>query len=162
MSYKREDPNMDNVFADFFSSHILAKVGFLILLSLIITLAVKFLYTDEDRMNNAIDISKLELRHSPYNYTFESSENAITVSLWQSGITATSKKAYDGDKNALAEWQGIKDNVLKYANSIDVNLGLQDIKNITVILQLVNEDNHARKLLVFKNCKLIYDVTKGE
>lgn len=158
MSYRNEDPNIGG---GFFSAQRIAIGGFFILVSVIIWIAIKATYTKDDRLNTAIDISKLELKHSPYNYSFESSEKVITVSLWQSGLTSESKKAYDGDKDAVLEWQKTKDNILQYANSIDVNLGLQDIHDITIIVQLVNEDNRARKLLVYKNCVQVYDVVEG-
>lgn len=162
MSYRNDDSNGNDVWGSSFSAQKIAIVGFCLLVTIVTWIVVKVTLTEDDRLNTAIDISKLELKHSPYNYSFESSEKVITVSLWQSGLTSESKKAYDGDKDAVMEWQKTKDNILQYANSIDVNMGLQDIKDITIIVQLVNEDNHARKLLVYKDCMLVYDVTKGE
>ena len=96
-----------------------------------------------------------------YNYSFNNSDDVLTVNLWSSGLTATAKKASEGDLEAVKEWNATKDNVLQYAYAIDSDLFVEDIENITVLVQIVNENNHDRKLLVYKNSKLVYDVTKG-
>ena len=143
-------------------ARIIEVCGIIAVSALIIFIVMKVMRPESKRKESAVDISKVELRYSPYFYSIDSSDDVLTVSLWESGLTATSKKAYDGDSEALAEWNKTKYNVLQYANAIDTNLILNDVESMTVFVQVVNEDNHERKLLVFKNCELVYDVTKGE
>ena len=143
-------------------ARIIEVCGIVFVAGLIIFIVLKVMRPESKRKESAVDISKVELRYSPYFYSIDSSDDVLTVSLWESGLTAASKKAYDGDSEALAEWNKTKYNVLQYANSIDTNLILNDVEGMTVFVQVVNEDNHERKLLVFKNCELVYDVTKGE
>jgi len=143
-------------------ARIIEVCGIIAVSALIIFIVLKVARPESKRKESAVDISKVELRYSPYFYSIDSSDDVLTVSLWESGLTAASKKAYDGDSEALAEWNKTKYNVLQYANSIDANLILNDVEGMTVFVQVVNEDNHERKLLVFKNCELVYDVTKGE
>lgn len=143
-------------------ARIIEVCGIIAVSALIIFIAMKVMRPESKRKESAVNISKVELRYSPYFYSIDSSDDVLTVSLWESGLTATSKKAYDGDSEALAEWNKTKYNVLQYANAIDTNLILNDVEGMTVFVQVVNEDNHERKLLVFKNCELVYDVTKGE
>lgn len=143
-------------------ARIIEVCGIVFVAGLIIFIVLKVMRPESKRKESAVDISKVELRYSPYFYSIDSSDDVLTVSLWESGLTAASKKAYDGDSEALAEWNKTKYNVLQYANSIDANLILNDVEDMTVFVQVVNEDNHERKLLVFKNCELVYDVTKGE
>ena len=143
-------------------ARIIEVCGIVFVAGLIIFIVLKVMRPESKRKESAVDISKVELRYSPYFYSIDSSDDVLTVSLWESGLTAVSKKAYDGDSEAVAEWNKTKYNVLQYANSIDTNLILNDVEGMTVFVQVVNEDNHERKLLVFKNCELVYDVTKGE
>lgn len=143
-------------------ARIIEVCGIVFVAGLIIFIVLKVMRPESKRKESAVDISKVELRYSPYFYSIDSSDDVLTVSLWESGLTAASKKAYDGDSEALAEWNKTKYNVLQYANAIDTNLILNDVEGMTVFVQVVNEDNHERKLLVFKNCELVYDVTKGE
>lgn len=143
-------------------ARIIEVCGIIAVSALIIFIVLKVARPESKRKESAVDISKVELRYSPYFYSIDSSDDVLTVSLWESGLTAASKKAYDGDSEAVAEWNKTKYNVLQYANSIDTNLILNDVEGMTVFVQVVNEDNHERKLLVFKNCELVYDVTKGE
>ena len=143
-------------------ARIIEVCGIIAVSALIIFIVMKVMRPESKRKESAVDISKVELRYSPYFYSIDSSDDVLTVSLWESGLTATSKKAYDGDSEAVAEWNKTKYNVLQYAYAIDTNLILNDVEGMIVFVQVVNEDNHERKLLVFKNCELVYDVTKGE
>lgn len=161
MAY-HSDPDGPVIDKGSFRARIIEVCGIVFVAGLIIFIVLKVMRPESKRKESAVDISKVELRYSPYFYSIDSSDDVLTVSLWESGLTAVSKKAYDGDSEALAEWNKTKYNVLQYANSIDANLILNDVEGMTVFVQVVNEDNHERKLLVFKNCKLVYDVTKGE
>lgn len=161
MAY-HSDPDGPVIDKGSFRARIIEVCGIVFVAGLIIFIALKVMRPESKRKESAVDISKVELRYSPYFYSIDSSDDVLTVSLWESGLTAASKKAYDGDSEALAEWNKTKYNVLQYANAIDTNLILNDVEGMTVFVQVVNEDNHERKLLVFKNCELVYDVTKGE
>ena len=161
MAY-RSDPDGPVIDKGALRARIIEVCGIIAVSAFIIFIVLKVARPESKRKESAVDITKVELRYSPYFYSIDSSDDVLTVSLWESGLTAASKKAYDGDSEAVAEWNKTKYNVLQYANSIDANLILNDVEGMTVFVQVVNEDNHERKLLVFKNCELVYDVTKGE
>ena len=160
MAYQH-DPDGPVVDKGGFRARIIEACGVIALSCIIIFIVTKVLRPESKRMEEALDLTKLELKHSPYNYSVDSSEDVITVSLWESGLTITAKKASEGDPEAVAEWNKTKDSVLQYAYSIESNLYIEDITDIPIIVQVVNESNHSRTLLVYKNSKLVYDVTEG-
>lgn len=160
MSYQHDSDGPD-LTSGFFTARKLAAAAIFFIIGLSIYIGIRIIRSDKVRLDDAISISKLELKYSPYNYSFESSGDVLTVNLWKQDTVPVAKKAAEGDPEASADWGNLKDNVLQYANAIDSNLFVQDVKGITVIVQLVNESNHDKKLLVYKNCSLVYDVTKG-
>lgn len=160
MSYQH-DPDGPIIDKDAFKARVLEVCGILFISGIIIFIVMKVMRPESKRIDDAISLAKLELKYSPYNYSFNNSDDVLTVNLWSSGLTATAKKASEGDLEAVKEWNATKDNVLQYAYAIDSNLFVEDIENITVLVQIVNENNHERKLLVFKNSTLVYDVTEG-
>ena len=161
MAY-HSDPNGPIVDKGALRARIIEVCGIVFVVGLIIFIVLKFARPESKRKESAVDLAKVELRYSPYFYSIDDSGDALTVDLWEAGLTATSKKAYDGDAKSLAEWDKTKYNVLQYAYAIDSNLYLNDVEGLTVFVQVVNEDNHERKLLVFKNCELVYDVVEKE
>lgn len=160
MAYQH-DPDGPVIDKGAFRARIIEVCGIVFIAGIIILIVIKVMHPESKKIDIAIDISKLELKSSPYNYSFESSEDVLKVNLWRPDTVPIAKKAAEGDSDASAEWRLLKDNVLKYANAIDSNLALQDVQEITLIVQLVNEANHDRQLLIYKNCTLIYDVTEG-
>ena len=161
MAY-HSDPDGPVIDKGAFRARVIEVCGIVFVAGLIIFIVMKVMRPESKRKESAIDIARIELQYSPYFYSIDSSDDVITVSLWESGLTATAKKAYDGDSVSAAKWDKIKYNVLQYANTIDSNLIQNDVEGMTVFVQVVNEDNHDRKLLVFKNCEIVYDSTKGE
>ena len=159
MAYQH-DPDGPIVDKGALRARIIEVCGIVFIAGIIIFVVMKVVRPKSKKIDLALDISKIELKYSPYNYLIDSSEDVVTISLWESGLTAISKKAFEGDSDAIAEWDKTKYNVLQYANAIDVNMVLEDVDGVTIIIQVVNENNHARKLLAFKDCSLVYDVTK--
>ena len=165
MSYRNDPEDKQGMWEDFFSAQHLAKVGVYLVIVAIVFIVIRIVITDEDRLQTAIDLSKLELKHIPYNYSFDKGEGVLTVSFWESGRTATSKKAFLGDAEALDTWESTKDSIQKYANTIYANMVLKEVSDIRLIVKLVNEDNKSRNLLIITDGALTYDVvrdTKGE
>jgi hypothetical protein len=80
--------------------------------------------------------------------------------LWQSGLTTESKKAFNGDSEALSEWEKTKENIYDYIDKIKISFLSEDVKDIKLVVKLVNEDNRARSLLIFNEYQLSYDIVR--
>ena len=160
MAYQH-DPDGPVIDKGALRARIFEVCGIILVTGIIVFIAIKIMRPNSKKIEDAEDLAKLELRYSPYFYSIDTSDDVMTVSLWESGLTATAIKASEGDPDAVEEWNKTRDNVLQYAYAIDSNLFIQDVEGITAIVQIVNESNHSRKLLVFKNSKLVYDVTEG-
>lgn len=160
MAYKGDDSKWDNIWDSFFSAQTLAKAGLFILVGICVFIAYHFIISNKDRLEVALDISKLYLRHSPYNYSIDTKDDTITISLWQSGLTTESKKAFNGDSEALSEWEKTKENIYDYIDKIKISFLSEDVKDIKLVVKLVNEDNRARSLLIFNEYQLSYDIVR--
>lgn len=161
MAYQH-DPDGPVVDRGALRAFLLEKLGIIVLGGIVIFIIIKIFHNDTNKYEEALDLIKLDLRHSQYNYTIDDSDNALTIVLWSSGITSTAKKAYDGDFEALSGWGRIKDSVLTIIRSIETNFILCDVKDVTVTVHLVNEDNHDRTLLVFKDGVIVYDIVNDK
>ena len=70
-----------------------------------------------------------------------------------------------GDDDSIAAWGTTKEKMQYLSSVFYEKRYLADLPDTSVILKLVNEDNHARALLVYKDGILTYDVvndTKGD
>ena len=161
MAY-RHDSDGPVIDKDLFKAKSIAKAGVWTAVCIIGLIAIWILFPKDKRIENVMDLVRLELKNSPYNYTQESTEEELIVSLWASGTTSKAKKAYNGDEEALQEWEKTKNNVLKYVYAIRQDLIIEEVEEITLTVMLVNEDNHARSLLVYKDGVLLYDVVSDK
>lgn len=133
----------------------------IVLLAFIVVFAIgKVRNRKSKRIESAINSSKIDLKYSPYNYSFNNSDDSVEVSLWGDGLTAVSRKAFDGDPESKVEWRKIKDNVLSYVNELDINFSLERVDDIEITVKLVGENDHSLVLLVFKNTENIYDIVR--
>lgn len=158
MAYKSDSdgPVVDK--GAFRASFIAYFVG-LVLIGVIFFIASKWIFSDEDLMENAqISISAL-LASNTLDYTISHSENIMTVKLWYSGLTAGAKKAYNGDAESLKTWDDFKISTRDLSEQLFGHLRTL-APNADLVLMVVNEDNHSRSLLVYKNGVLSYDVVK--
>ncbi len=164
MAYQH-DPDGPVVDKGAFRAFIIEKVGIVILGVIVIFIIIKVFSSEDNSLEGALDLIKIDLRHSRYNYTIDNSEKSFIVTIWESGTTTIAKKAYNGEKEALVDWGKVKDSVLDLTHTIEEDLIIANMKDISVTVILVNEDNHERSLLVFKDAVLKYDVvneTKGD
>ena len=143
-----------------FRARIIEVCGVVALAFAIVFIVMKVAQPKSKKIESAIDSSKIDLQYSPYNYSISQTENSVTFTLWGDGLTAVSRKAFDGDSESVVEWRKVKDNIFHYANTIDINFDLKDIEDIDITVQLVGENNHSLVLLVFKNQKDIYDIVR--
>ena len=159
MAYQH-DPDGPVVDKGALRARIFEVCGIIFVSIIIVTIIIKILRPDSKKIEEALDSIKIDLKYSPYNYKIINTDDSITVYLWGDGLTATSKKAYNGDFESQVEWRKTKDNILSYANGIDIDLGIRDLRNVDVTVQLVGEDDHSLVLLVYKNQKDIYDIVR--
>lgn len=159
MAYQ-QNPDGPVVDKGAFRARILEVCGICLVGFIIVFLVIKLTNTKEKRIEKALSSIKIDLQYSPYNYKINNTEDSLTFILWGDGLTALSRKAYDGHYESQIEWRKTKDNILTYANGIDIELNIRDIKDMEVTVQLVGEDDHSLVLLVFKNLKDIYDIVR--
>lgn len=130
------------------------------LLVFVVSAAIRHAFPDDKRLKIAVDITRIEISHSPYHYAFDTRENSLTVTLWEDGLSGTSLKAFNGEADSVAEWNKTKANVEEYLASIHQNLLIEDVQDVELVVKVVNESNRDRSLLVYKNWELVYDVVR--
>ena len=158
MAYQH-DPDGPVVDRGAFRAFLIEKGGFILLGAVVIFIIIKIFNSGSNLYDEAIDLIKLDLRKSRYNYTLDDSEKVITICLWETGITSMAKKAHDGDTAALKDWEDAKGTVCKIIQNIYEDLNSKKITDVTLIVKLVNENNKDRALLVYKDNVLAYDIT---
>ena len=163
MAYKGEksDRDWDNFWSGLFSAPIFAKAAVWLLIVVCMLIAIKIFIPKEDQVQTVVDITKLSLRHSPYFYSINNTEDAVNITLWEDGLAATSKKAYDGDKEAILEWEKTKLNIFDYIKDIYAQFIAKDIE-AEVTVKVVNENNKDRTLLFIKGGSIVYDIVAKE
>ena len=123
-------------------------------------LAIKALWDKDDSLDVVkVAIESELLKEDIINYHVKANGNDLEVSLWESGMTSLSKKAALGDVESLNKWDLEKERI-QYLASVanDKKYMFDNVDDINVFFKLVNEDNHARSLLVYKNGKTAYDI----
>ena len=136
----------------------------LIVISIISFIVIKSSFGKKDFMEIAEIEVKATLLQSTTNFTISHTENSLSVKMWYADLAAGSKKAYEGDEQLLKEWNNLKVSTRDLSEVI-TNILHQYVSEADSFLMIVNENNHARNLLVYKNGSLVYDVvqdTKGE
>lgn len=141
---------------------VIAKAIASIIVAILIFIGVKMLYNHLWNSDDKMDLLKLqveaELLKETVNYHITTKDGAMEVSLWDAGNVKTAKAAYTGDADSMQVW-GITKEKLQYLSSVLYDKRfIADLPDTSVILKLVNEDNHARALLVYKDGILTYDV----
>jgi hypothetical protein len=159
MAY-HSDPDGPVVDRGALRARILEVCGIVLLAFIVVFIIGKVRNRKSKRIESAINSSKIDLKYSPYNYSFSNSDDSVEVSLWGDGLTAVSRKAFDGDPESKVEWRKIKDNVLSYVNELDINFSLERVDDIEITVKLVGENDHSLVLLVFKNTENIYDIVR--
>ena len=159
MAY-HSDPDGPVIDKGAFRARIIEVCGIVFLGGILIFILTKIFMPNEKKIDVALDITKLELRYSPYLYSITHTDDVVTVTLWGSGLAAESKKAFDGDPEQVIEWEKTKKNILEYIEKICLNLAVSDVENVELVVKLVNENNHDRVLLVFTGADITYDIVR--
>ena len=60
------------------------------------------------------------------------------------------------------EWNRVKDSLLNIIHIIENDYIIFDIKDVSITVMLVNEDNHDRTLLVYKDGVIVYDIVNDK
>ncbi len=159
MAYQH-DPDGPVIDRGAFRARIFEVFGIILLASIVVFIASKWIFNDEDLMENAQIYMNAFLASNTLDYTVSHSENTMTVKLWYDGLTAGAKKAYEGDEKSLKIWEDFKISTRDVAEQL-----LGQLRSLApdadLVLMVVNENNHARSLLVYKNGLLSYDVVQG-
>lgn len=140
-------------------AHILAYCGTAFIIGIITLIASKLLFTNEDMIENAQIVINSILASNTTDYAISHDKDTMTVKLWYSGLTAGAKKAYNGDEEATEQWEAFKISAHNLSEQLQGELTTL-APDANFVLMVVNEDNHARSLLVYKNSNLTYDVVK--
>jgi hypothetical protein len=126
-----------------------------------IFIGAKILFTKEDALDQFQASLKSYFYNRRYNFSLEASEELLTLTLWDSGVTGTAKKAHAGEADGLQAWEEERAFVLSYSDYILGLLPAYDFPNMSVVVRLVNENNKDRDLLVYKDGALVYDIVTG-
>ena len=117
--------------------------------------------------NDSLDVVKVQieaefLKENILNYNVTADTKTINVTHWDKGMVPIAKKAAEGDAAAIKEWDLQKEKMQYMASVVnDKKYMFDNVDDVTVVFKLVNEDNHARSLLTYKNGVLTYDVVQS-
>ena len=142
-------------------------IAYIVVLAVIIfgtKLAISAIWGKDDSLDTIkLAIESEFLKDDILTYSVITSNNAIEVTYWNKGIVAVAAKADQGDDTAIKAWN-IQKEKMQYMASVvnDKKYMFDNVDDITVVFKLINENNHARALLTYKNGILIYDVVQAE
>lgn len=135
-------------------------VGFVIILFVgFYFLFSKWMKDGEDKQfQDAVNEMKLNflMNSGKMHYSFETSGHTVRIKMWTDGFGAASKMAAEGDPTAFDGWYKTKKSMAELAKEIYKEFILVD--DAVIYLNIVNDLNTDRDLLVFKNRELVYDV----
>lgn len=141
---------------------LIAKIVASIVVTIIIIVGFKIMFNTLWSSDDKMDLLKLqveaELLKETINYNVTSKDGALEVNLWDAGNVKTAKGATMGDDDSIAAWGTTKEKMQYLSSVFYEKRYLADLPDTSVVLKLVNEDNHARALLVYKDGILTYDV----
>ncbi len=119
----------------------------------------KWMKEGEDKQfQDAVNTMKLNYLYNSgkMHYSFETSGHTVRIKMWIDGFGAASKRAAEGDPDAFDGWLETKTSMYELAKEIYKVFILVD--DAVVYLNIVNDLNTDRDLLVFRNRELVYDV----
>ena len=160
MAYKH-DSEESRIDKGLLIAKIIGSIFIVIIAIVVIKIVNRSLFSDEDKM----DLLKLqidaEMLKETVNYHTTVNDGTLEVSMWEDGSVKTAKNAASGDADSIKSWEKTKERVQYLSSVLYEKRTIADLPDTIVVLKLVNEENHARALLVCKNGYLIYDVTEG-
>ena len=141
-------------------------ISFIIIITFVIILFIVFYLLfdkwikdgEDNQFQDAVNTMKLNylFNSGKMHYFFETSGHTVRIKMWVDGLGAASKKAAQGDSNAFDGWLETKASMYELAKEIYKVFILVD--DAVIYLNIVNDLNTDRDLLVFKNRELVYDV----
>ena len=113
---------------------------------------------EEKQFQEAVNTMKLNylMNSGKMHYSFETSGHTVRIKMWVDGFGAASKLAAQGDSDAFDGWVETKKSMYELSKEIYKVFILVD--DAVVYLNIVNDLNTDRDLLVFRNRELVYDV----
>lgn len=142
-------------------------IAYIVVFAIIIILtkvAINSIWGKDDSLDMVkLSIESEFLKEDILTYSIIANDKTVEVAYWSKGMVAVAMKAAQGDENAIKEWDLQKEKA-QYMASVanDKKYMFDNVDDITVIFKLVNENNHARTLLRFKNGILTHDIVQNE
>lgn len=93
-------------------------------------------------------------------YSISQQQNIIIINVWSEGITADALKAKEDDRCKEA-WDGMVEKFLNAQASLQRKLDDNGHSDIVAMLNIVNDTNHDRMILVVAKHQVLYDAVNG-
>ena len=93
-------------------------------------------------------------------YSISQQQNIIIINVWSEGMTADALKAQEDDQYKDG-WNEMVDKFLNAQASLQKKLDDNGHSDIVAMLNIVNDINHDRMLLVVAKHQVMYDAVNG-
>lgn len=100
---------------------------------------------------------ELSIKQGFDNYTVDTQDDTIVVNVWQDGIAMGAASAQYGDSSAQSAWETMKDSAVEMSNSFKELARTAGRDDITVVMNVINDQNQDNTLLTVIDGIVTYD-----
>ena len=100
---------------------------------------------------------ELSIKQGFDNYTVDTQDDTIVVSVWQDGIAMGAASAQYGDSSAQSAWETMKDSAVEMSSSFKELARTAGRDDITVVMNVLNDQNQDNTLLTVIDGAVTYD-----
>ena len=93
-------------------------------------------------------------------YSISQQKNIIIMNVWSEGMTASALKAQEDDQYKAA-WNEMVEKFVNAQASLQKKLDDNGFSDVIAMLNIVNDTNHERMLLVVAKHQVMYDSVNG-
>lgn len=94
---------------------------------------------------------------------FNDGENVITMNIWQDGLAVTLRQAMDENDESIKElWGTLKETMVDVCNATCELINTAGSKDVTFLLNILNDLNHENLLLSITDGIVIYDIMENQ
>lgn len=106
-----------------------------------------------------IDIIDTQIKENlgvPYQISYTNSQ--IEISIWTEGVAQDIRLAASGNMQGISWWETVVDSFVEINNIFGEVLDYYDLDNVTLIIHILNDEDHDIKLLTIVDGVVTYDV----
>lgn len=113
--------------------------------------------TEGASTESVASLIELSIKQGFDNYTVDTQDDTIVVNVWQDGIAMGAASAQYGDSSAQSAWETMKDSAVEMSNSFKELARTAGRDDITVVMNVINDQNQDNTLLTVIDGAVTYD-----